>query len=359
VCHDAALMPRSLLAIGALAAAVALVVVAALALAGALDENGEPPPPGAVAQGDASTVRLVERVRDGVVLVTVERGRRGVTGSGFMVDDEGFLVTNEHVVAGGGSVSIQAEGASGPIAAEVVGADPATDVALLKIPRDDAGALEPLRLGDDGSVRVGEPVIAVGAPFGLEGTVTAGIVSALDRNLRAPSGFTIDGAIQTDAPIDRGNSGGPLIDADAKVIGINSRVRAGGGRLGYAVPIDTAEEVVEAMRENGAVRTPFIGVATVPVSPVLAGVLGLSAEHGLLVRSVAPGGPADRAGLRAAGPGRAGGDVIVSVDGQAVREPRDTAVAVEDREAGDRISIEIVRGRRRVRLRLTLAEPPS
>jgi S1-C subfamily serine protease len=356
-------MPRSLLAIGALAAGVALVVVAALALAGALDENGEPPPPGAGAQGDAGAVRLVERVRDGVVLVTADRGRGGSTGSGFMVDQAGFLVTNQHVVAGARSVAVQAEGASGPIAAEVLGADPATDVALLKIPRDDAGALEPLRLGDDGSVRVGEPVIAIGAPFGLEGTVTSGIVSALDRIVTAPNGFTIEGAIQTDAAINPGNSGGPLIDSDGTVIGVNSQIRAAGGRgnggLGFAVPIDTVEEVVESIREKGGVDTPFIGVATVPVSPVLAGVLGLSVEHGLLVRSVEPGSPADRAGLRAARRGRPGGDVIVSVDGQAVREPRDAALAIEDREAGDRVALEIVRGRRRTRLRLTLAEPPA
>jgi S1-C subfamily serine protease len=354
-------MPRSPLAIGAIASAVALVVVAAIALAGALDENGEPPPPPAGAQGGESTARLVDRVRGGLVLVTADRGGRGGrSGSGFMVDEEGFLVTSRDVVAGAQSVAVQAEGASGPIAAEVVGTDPATDVALLKIPRDDADALRPLKLGDDPTVRVGEPVVAVGAPFGLEGTVTAGIVSALDRTVESPGAFTIEGAIQIDAAISAGNSGGPLIDTDARVIGVNTRVRSpGDAGLGFALPIDTAEEVVESIREHGDVDTPFIGAATVPVSPGLAGVLALSVEHGLLVRSVTPGSPAARAGLRAARPGRPGGDVIVSVDGQAVREPRDAALAVQDRKAGDRVTLEIVRGRRRQRLRLTLAEGPG
>jgi S1-C subfamily serine protease len=350
-------MPRSPLAIGAIAAVVALVVAAALALAGALDENGEPPPPGAVAQGGDETVRLVDRVRGGVVLVTVDRrGRRDGSGSGFMVDQGGFLVTSQHLVARARSVAVQAEGASGPIVAEVVGADPATDIALLKIPRGDAEALEPLRLGDDAGVRVGEPVVAVGAPFGLEGSVTSGIVSALDRTPRAPNGFTIEGAIEIDAAIGAGNAGGPLIDADGRVIGVNTPSRSGAG---FAVPIDTAEEVVESIKEDGDVDTPFLGVATVPVTPGLAGVLALSVEHGLLVRSVAPGSPADAAGLRPARRGRAGGDVIVAVDRQAVREPRDARLAIEDRKAGDRVTLEVVRGRRRIRERVTLAEPPG
>jgi S1-C subfamily serine protease len=344
-------VPRSLLATCAVAAGVALVVAAALALVGALDENGSPPPPGASAQGGADTGRLVDRVRQGLVLVTAARSRGGGSGSGFMIDSSGLILTSAHLVAGARRVAVSAEGAAGPIRAELEGADPASDIALLKIPRDDARAMEPLRLSDDESVSVGEPVVAVGTPFGLGGTVTAGVVSALDQELVTPTGVTIDGAIQTDAATGPGNTGGPLVDGGGRVIGMSVQGRTG---VGFAVPVDTVREVAKTIESEGSIETPYLGMATAPLTPGLAELLGLDVEHGLLVRSVAPGGPADRAGLRGSRPGRPASDVVVAVDGQAVREPRDAQRAVLDRRPGDKVEIQLMRGRRKLRRVLTL-----
>lgn len=346
-------MPRSLTALAAVAAAIAVVVWAALALAGALDDNGQPPPP-AEAQQNANSPRVLDRVRAGLVQIAARGRGGGRSGTGFMIDREGFLLTNRHLVAGASSIGIHAEGADGATDAELVGTDPATDLALLKIPRDDARNLEPLRLGDDTNVHVGEPVMAVGAPFALDGEVTSGVVSARYRQLVAPGGRALDGALETDAGVGPGNAGGPLVDAGGTVIGVNiPAVRP--GRAGFAVPIGTAQQVVAAIKDRGDLNPPSIGVATAPLSPGLAQLLGLTIEHGLLVRSVAPGGPAARAGIRPARPGRPAGDVLVGVDGEPVREPRDVEAALLDRKAGQRVAVELARGSRRLRLRLTLA----
>ena len=289
-------------------------------------------------------------------------------GSGFIISPDGYILTNNHVIDGATKVEVHygadADGNGGhTVPAKIIGRDPATDIALLKVPSGDARTIEPLRLGESRTVRVGESVIAIGVPFGLEGTVTAGIVSALDRQLEAPNGFVIDGAIQTDAAINPGNSGGPLIDTNGRVIGVNSQIRtgAGGGSvgLGFAVPVDTVKEVVSAIREEGRVNTPYVGVVTAPVSPGLAQVLGLAVEHGLLVRAVDPGSPADRAGIRPFDRFRGTGDVITAVDGDPVRQPRDAGRALTDRQAGDRIAIQLVRGRRQLTLELRLASPPT
>jgi S1-C subfamily serine protease len=345
-------VPRSLLAIGAVAAGVALVVAAALALAGALDENGSPPPPSASAQGGVDSGRIVERVRPGLVLVTTMRGGDGASGSGFMIDGAGLILTNRHLVSRRGVILVRAEGASGGIRAELLGTDPATDLALLKIPRDDARAIEPLRMvTDDADIRVGEPVVAVGTPFGLGGTVTSGVVSALDRETVAPGGRMLDGLIQTDSVIGSGNTGGPLVDGGGNVIGVNVE---GGRGQGFAVPITTAREVADAIESSGSIRTPYLGIAGVVLTPGLAELLGLDVEHGLLVRSVAPDGPAAAAGIRGARPGRPAGDVVLAVDGQAVREPRDVQRAVLDRKPGETVELQVARGRRKLRLELTL-----
>ena len=328
-------------------------VAAALALIGALDEDGSPPPPGAAAQGGADTGRVVDRVREGLVLVTAAAGPRGASGSGFMIDGAGLILTSRRLVARASRVAVRAEGADGAIRAEVLGADPATEIALLKIPRDDAHAIEPLRLpADEPTVRVGEPVVAVGTPFGLGGTITAGVVSALNQELVTQGGAAIDGAIQTDATTGPGNAGGPLVDGGGNVIGVS--VEGRGGDAGYAIPVETAREVAEMIESEGQIRTPYLGMATVPLTPGLAGLLGLDIEHGLLVRSVTAGGPAAGAGVRGAAPGRPAGDVIVAIDGQAVREPRDAQRAVLDRRPGQRAEVEVVRGRRKLRLELTL-----
>ena len=199
------------------------------------------------------------------------RGGGIATGSGFLIDNEGHIVTNNHVVEGATKVEVRLGSSDTEHEAEVVGTDPATDVALLKIdvPADQQ---HPLALGNSAKVQVGDPVVAIGNPFGLDRTVTAGIVSALQRQIQAPNGFSISHVIQTDAAINPGNSGGPLIDAEGKVIGINSQIQTGGSGdgnvgIGFAVPINTAREVVEQLEEHGKVEHAFIGITGGSITP--------------------------------------------------------------------------------------------
>ena len=225
-----------------------------------------------VTTSGSSVNAIYESVKDGVVHVTTSSGGaqntpfgpqpgQGGTGSGFVVDTEGHVITNQHVVDGAANVTVTFANGD-EVRATVVGADASADVAVLKLDEvpDD---LEPLQLGSSESLKIGDPLIAIGSPFGLQGTVTTGIVSALDRELTAPDGFTIDGAIQTDAAINPGNSGGPLIDGNGRVVGINSQIatQSGGNEgIGYAVPIETARQVADALIAGRTVERPYLGV---------------------------------------------------------------------------------------------------
>ena len=188
-----------------------------------------------------------------------------------------------------------------PIKAKVAGTDPSTDLALLKIDPSKADG-RPLRLGSSDEVRVGEPVIAIGSPFGLRGTVTSGIVSGLGREIQSPNGFTIDEVVQTDAAINPGNSGGPLIDDRGRVIGVNAQIASNGNRsnsgVGFAIPIDTAKDVIPELRRSGEVKRAYLGVSSAAVDSGVARELNLPADRGALVQEVVRGGPADKAGLR-------------------------------------------------------------
>ncbi len=266
-----------------------------------------------------------------------EGGRGGgiATGSGFLIDTEGHIVTNNHVVEGATRVEVKLGSSDTSHTAEVVGADPATDVALLKVdvPADQQ---HPLSLGDSAKVHVGDPVVAIGNPFGLDRTVTAGIVSALQRQIQAPNGFSISHVIQTDAAINPGNSGGPLIDAAGNVIGINSQIQTGGGGngnvgIGFAVPIDTAREVVQQLEQHGEVKHAFIGISGGSVTPALAKALKLPVEKGVLVNEVVKDGPADKAGIEGGDTEATiegakvtlGGDIITEIDGEPVASMED------------------------------------
>ena len=249
------------------------------------------------------------------------------TGSGFVIDHAGHILTNAHVVDGAQKIEVTLGNtdSSQPVSARVVGKDPSTDVALLKVdaPSDQ---LHPLALGDSSQLQVGDPVVAIGNPFGLDRTVTTGIVSALQREIKAPNGFTINNVIQTDAAINPGNSGGPLLDADGRVIGINSQIESAGGGgnvgIGFAVPINTAHEVVQQLLANGKVEHAFLGISGTDVTPQLADVLNLPVKQGALVQSVVSGGPADKAGVK-------GGDATVSIGGQRVRAGGDVITAID------------------------------
>ncbi|MEX2196339.1 MAG: trypsin-like peptidase domain-containing protein [Thermoleophilaceae bacterium] len=295
---------------------------------------------------------------------TPNEGR--ATGSGFVLEDEGFILTNAHVVEGADDIGIRF-GEGSTVEAELVGTDPSTDLAVLKVDPDEA-ELRPLRLGDSSEVDVGDPTIAIGNPFGLDRTVTTGIVSAIQRTIEAPNGFSIDNAIQTDASINPGNSGGPLLDATGRVIGINSQIATGGGGgsvgIGFAVPINTAKAVIPQLKEDGEVQRAYLGVSTLTVDERTAEDLNLPAQAGALVQRVFDGGPADEAGLRA---GRtptadgvtAGGDLIVKVDGVEIGESSDVAAAIADNKPGDEIEIEFFRGDDREKVTVELGERPE
>jgi S1-C subfamily serine protease len=278
------------------------------------------------------------------------------TGSGFLIDTEGHILTNNHVVEGATRVEVKLGSSDTSHTAEVVGTDPATDVALLKvdIPADQQ---HPLSLGNSAKVQVGDPVVAIGNPFGLDRTVTSGIVSALQRQIQAPNGFSISHVIQTDAAINPGNSGGPLIDSSGSVIGINSQIQTGGGvegnvGIGFAVPINTARDVVEQIEENGEVKHAYIGISGGSVTPTLAKALKLPVEKGVLVNEVVKDGPADKAGVEGGDTEATiegvnvtlGGDVITEVDGKPVGDMEDVINAVNSAQPGDKMELTLLRG---------------
>ena len=280
------------------------------------------------------------------------------TGSGFVIDGDGHIITNAHVVDGASDVTVK------------LGEDTSTDVAVLQVdaPSDQ---LQPLALGDSKQVQVGDPVVAIGNPFGLDRTVTAGIVSAVQRQIDAPNGFTITNAIQTDAPINPGNSGGPLIDSLGRVIGINSQIESpnGGGNIGigFAVPIDTAKEVADQLISNGEVQHAFLGISGTDLTPDIADLFNMDVDHGALVQQVVPDSPADKAGIEAGDaqvrvggvPVRAGGDVITKVDGQDVTGMDDVIAAVDAKQPGDSLELTLVRGGNERTVTVQLTERPA
>ncbi len=237
-------------------------------------------------------------------------GQSQALGSGFVVSKQGYILTNAHVVSSNGrpasAVSVVFKGKGSQttrVAATIVGVDETSDVAVLKVDPAKAPALNPLVLGDSSKAQVGEPVVAIGNPLGFDFSLTSGIVSATDRNLQSPNGSTISNGIQTDAAINEGNSGGPLIDSSGKVIGINEQIasQSGGNQgLGFAVPIDTAAAVMSQIEKTGNVTYAWLGVSGQTVSPDVAKALGLGVSQGVLVAGVESGSPAAKAGIRAA-----------------------------------------------------------
>ena len=238
---------------------------------------------------------------------------------------------------------------------------------MIKIPERD---LTPITLGDSGHLLVGMKVFAIGNPFGLSGTMTRGIISSI-RSVREANGAAIDEAIQTDAAINPGNSGGPLLNARGEVIGINTLIATGGAEqsagIGFAIPINAAKAALNDLVQYGHMRRPSLGVRTIPVTPELAQEIGLSADYGLLISQVVPGGPADRAGLRG-GSERAylgntqvmlGGDLIVGLDDTSIETQQDLARVMNQHKAGDKVTLTIYRGKRKMQVRVTLGEAPQ
>jgi S1-C subfamily serine protease len=290
------------------------------------------------------------------------------TGSGFVVDKDGTIVTNAHVVEGADSVEVRFAENGEFIKAEVKGVDTSTDVAVLKINPSDAGNLTPIPLGNSSKAQVGDSVIAIGNPFGYSRTVTTGIVSGLQREIQAPNGFTIPDVIQTDASINPGNSGGPLLDANGRVIGINSQIATGGGQgsvgIGFAVPINTAKRLLPELKAGKKIERAYLGVQMQDVTKQLAQDLNLASDKGALVVEVTKGSPAEKAGLRG---GRtqtsqgvaAGGDLIVAVDGKSVSDSSAVASAIAQKRPGERAEITFYRGDSKKTVSVQLAKRPK
>jgi S1-C subfamily serine protease len=321
--------------------------------------------------------RVYEEAAPGVVTIRSVFGSTGAAeGSGFVLNAEGEIVTNAHVVtdeSSGGREPAEEVYIEFPdrnvVPAEIVGFDPFVDVALLRIDPD-GFELHPLELGDDRSLRVGQPVAAIGSPFGEQQSLSVGVVSATDRSVRSLTQFEISGAIQTDASINPGNSGGPLLDAGARVIGINQQIETNSGAndgVGFAVPVSSVKRSIAQLREDGEAEYAYIGVSSQTLYPQLAQKLGLDTTYGGLLSEVVPGGPAEKAGLEDGGDKvefqaaqyRTGGDVILRIDGEDVVGPDDLARFIAEHQPGDTVTLTILRDNERKQVELTLGKRPD
>jgi S1-C subfamily serine protease len=372
------------------ARALGVVAALALALAGCGGGGGdtasqtttvtEAAPQVAVqtAEHGFDAARVYREASPGVVTIrSIFRGEGGAAeGSGFVLDSKGHIVTNAHVVTDESSGTRKAAKEvfiefpdRNIVPAKIVGFDPFADVALLEV-KPDGFELHPLKLGDDSNLVVGQPVAAIGSPFGEEQSLSVGVVSATDRAVKSLTQFEIEGAIQTDASINPGNSGGPLLEADAKVVGINQQIETNSGAndgVGFAVPISAIKRSVAQLEEKGEAEYAYIGVATQPVYPQLADKLGLDTDHGALLSEVVPGGPADKAGLKGpngkitfqATPYETGGDVILAIDGHPVVQPDDLARYIAAYQPGQSVRLEILRDNKRQEVSVTLGKRPQ
>lgn len=334
-----------------------------------------PPPPLATesrADGSARTIQqIVKETSPSIVTVTSVGGAAPESGaaqlgSGFVIDRHGRILTNDHVLADDGAVRVSFEDGT-TREAEILGRDPSTDLAVLAV--DELPALaKPVPLGSSASLTVGDDVVAIGNPFGLERTATTGIVSGLKRNINAPDGFPIQNTIQTDAAIDRGNSGGPLLDAAGRVVGINSQISTRDGDndgVGFAIPMDTVRPVAESIIATGEPQHAWIGITGTPLTPDDAEALGIDGRRGVAVIEVDDRGPAEEGGFR----GRAGGvadsepprgaDLIVEINGREVVDMADVSQAVASRRVGDSVEFGLLRDGEPVTITLTLADRPD
>ncbi len=290
--------------------------------------------------------------------------QRGL-GSGFVIDKAGHVVTNYHVVNGASSIFVSFSN-SERIKATLVGEDPSTDIAVLKV-NVRSRALKSLPLGNSDAVRVGDQVIAIGNPFGLDRSVTAGIVSAVQRRIEAPNRLSISRAIQTDAALNKGNSGGPLLNAQGQVIGVNAQIETGGASqgnvgIGFAIPINTVKDVAAELIRKGRVEHAFLGIEGKTLEPEIARLFHLPVTHGVLVAAVRPGSGAASAGLRAAAnhvtvegeSWPAGGDLIVKADGRDIPTIERLIDLIAAKEPGDEVELEVIRGTRRIHVTVKL-----
>lgn len=285
-------------------------------------------------------------------------------GSGSVIDPNGDVLTNYHVIEGAQKLSVSF-GGDKTYPAKVIGGDPDTDLAVIRIENPPAG-LTVVPLGDSDKLIVGQKVLAIGNPFGLDRTLTTGVISGLQRPIRAVNGRPIDAAIQTDASINPGNSGGPLLDKYGKMIGINSQIlspQGGSVGVGFAVPVNIAKRVVPQLIQFGEVRRPKLGASTMSVASLLDQGARLPVESGLLIRSVTQGSPAAASGLKGLSQANDGsillGDIIESIDGEKLTTNDDLYRLLDKKQIGDTIQIEVFRGGKRVTVPLKLQDPTN
>jgi S1-C subfamily serine protease len=381
---------RSLPALLAAAVLGGGVAVAGVALLGGLEDDTttvsetiQAPRSSTVTAGATMSVNeIYERSAPGVVQINATSNSTSATdpfgggtpgqqalGSGFVIDKAGHIVTNYHVVEGADKVTVSFSNRD-TVRADVVGTDPSTDLAVLSVDTS-ASALRPLPLGDSDKVVVGDAVVAIGNPFGLDRTATSGIVSALQRLITAPNRFTIDHVIQTDAPINHGNSGGPLLDAHGKVIGVNTQIETGGVAsgnvgIGFAVPANTVKEVVAQILRSGRVDHAYLGISGHALTQDLADTYNLATKAGVLVESVTKGSGADKSGLRSgktnvvvAGETYVlGGDIIVLADGKQIASIEQLRDVIAAHKPGDKIELEVYRASKKTSVTVTLGRQP-
>jgi S1-C subfamily serine protease len=368
--------------------AVVLLALALLAGCGGGDEGNSG---GGAAQATKTTTQVVVQAANegfdaaevyreaspGVVTIRSIFDESAAEGSGFVLDTDGRIVTNAHVVTDGAGGEERKEAKAvfvefpdrNVVAAKIVGFDPFADVALLEV-KPDGFDLHPLELGDDHELVVGQPVAAIGSPFGEQHSLSVGIVSATDRSVGSLTQFQIEGAIQTDAAINPGNSGGPLLDAGARVVGINQQIETNSGAndgVGFAVPISAVKRSLAQLERKGSAEYAYIGVSTQALYPQLADKLGLDTDHGGLLAEVVPDGPGDEAGLKGGDeklrfqgiPYETGGDTILAVDGREVVQPDDLARYISALQPGGRVTLDVLHdGGERAKVEVTLGERP-
>jgi putative serine protease PepD len=333
------------------AAAIAGAAFAAGLLLGGGPEEGPAPLPAVASEpikphrGDTRAGAIYAAASPAVVSVRTDSGE----GTGFLIERAGAIVTNAHVVGTSTHVLIRFGQDGDALDADVLGVDPSTDLAVVSVDPDRVpDGVKALRFADSRAVQIGDLVVAIGNPFGLDRTATEGIVSGLGRSIQAPNGFAIDEVIQTDAPINPGNSGGPLLDDGGNVIGVNSQIATAGvpGNIGigFAVPSNTVRQIVPRLQRGEAIPRPWLGVTTQPASP--------TTPDGARVADVAAGGPAGAAGIQR-------GDVIKRVDGEVVQDPEDVADAIGDDSPGDEVDVVVERDGRTLTLHAELGNRPT
>jgi S1-C subfamily serine protease len=345
---------------------------------------GASPEPAAFTQGKQLSIHDVyEAAAPGVVHITattktqapvdpffgIPGGIETAVGSGFVIDKNGHIVTNDHVVQGATSVRVSFSD-NESMKAKVVGIDPATDVAVLQVSAP-SRALHPIPLGNSDDVQVGDEVIAIGNPLGYDRSVSSGIVSAVGRSIQAPNQIsTIGHAIQTDAALNHGNSGGPLLNADGQVIGVNAQIASASGAnigIGFAIPINTVREVAAELIKHGRVEHSFLGIEVKEIDPTIARIFHLPVQHGLLVAHVVPGSGAEKAGLHAGTTSvtvdgetwRAGGDIVVEADGRNVASIDRLRDLIGEKKPGDSVKLVVYRGAKQLTIDVKLGRQPA